>query len=41
MGNHPLADEMDAVSVPHAEARQNLLSDIRGRKLGPARPAIG
>lgn len=41
VGNHPLADEMDAVSVPHAEARQNLLSDIRGRKLGPARPAIG
>lgn len=41
VGNVPLADAMDEVSVPHAEQRHALLADIRGRNLGQVRPPVG
>ena len=41
VGNVPLADVMDEVSVPHAEQRHALLADIRGRNLGHLRPPVG
>ena len=41
VGNAPLADVMDEVSVPHAEQRHALLADIRGRNLGQVRPPVG
>ncbi|MFT3874836.1 MAG: FMN-binding negative transcriptional regulator [Propioniciclava sp.] len=41
VGHDELADVMTQVSVPHAEARQQLLADVRGRRLGEARPAGG
>ena len=41
VGNAPLADVMDEVSVPHAEQRHALLADIRGRNLGHLRPPVG
>ena len=34
VGNDALADAMAEVSVPHARARQELLADVRGRRLG-------
>lgn len=32
VGNHPLADVMDEISVPHAEARHQLLADVKSRR---------
>lgn len=32
VGNHRLADVMDEVSVPHAEARYQVLADLKGRR---------
>ncbi|MDO5535014.1 MAG: FMN-binding negative transcriptional regulator [Propionibacteriaceae bacterium] len=40
VGQHALADVMDAVSVPHAEARYQLLADVKGRRLGEVGPAV-
>ena len=37
-GEAALADEMATVSLPHAEERYALMSDVRGRHLGAARP---
>lgn len=37
VGGDELADEMQRISVPHAEARYQLLADVKGRRLGEAR----
>lgn len=34
-----VAEEMSRVSLPHAEDRYRLMADVRGRRLGVARPA--
>lgn len=38
-GHDELAEVMAQVSVPHAQARQQLLADVRGRRLGEVPPA--
>lgn len=41
VGGDDLADAMEQISVPHAEARAALLADVRGRRLGEASPSKG
>jgi len=38
-GHDAMADAMAEISVPHAEARQQVIADVRGRRLGEVRPA--
>lgn len=39
VGHDTMADAMTEISVPHAEARQQVIADVRGRRLGEVRPA--
>lgn len=39
VGDAAMAEAMTAISVPHAEARQQVIAQVRGRRLGEARPA--
>lgn len=38
VGADAMADVMDAVSLPHAEARYRLMADVKGQRLGEAAP---